>query len=109
MQSLLTDEQLANSPVLILGNKIDRPGAAGESELRNVFGLYGQTTGKVILLFSICYDWVIVHNLARSPTRFSQILLKFALTLFNNNNNYVQLILDFSSNIYGVIPWLKVG
>jgi GTP-binding protein SAR1 len=47
LNSLLTDEQLANCPVLILGNKIDRPGAASEEELRNVFGLYGQTTGKV--------------------------------------------------------------
>lgn len=47
LDSLLTDEQLANCPVLILGNKIDRPGAASEDELRNVFVLYGQTTGKV--------------------------------------------------------------
>lgn len=46
LDSLLTDEQLANCPVLILGNKIDLPNAAGESELRNFFGLYGQTTGK---------------------------------------------------------------
>jgi len=44
---LLTDEQLANCPVLILGNKIDRPGAAGEDEIRSYFGLHGQTTGKV--------------------------------------------------------------
>jgi GTP-binding protein SAR1 len=36
LDSLLTDEQLANCPVLILGNKIDRPGAAGEDELRYV-------------------------------------------------------------------------
>jgi GTPase SAR1 family protein len=47
LNSLLTDEQLLNCPVLILGNKIDRPGAASEEELRNTFGLYGQTTGKV--------------------------------------------------------------
>ncbi len=50
MQSLLTDEQLANCPVLILGNKIDRPGAAGEDEIRSYFGLHGQTTGKVLLI-----------------------------------------------------------
>lgn len=48
LDSLLTDEQLSNCPVLILGNKIDRPGAASEDELRNLFALYGQTTGKVI-------------------------------------------------------------
>ena len=46
LDSLLTDEQLANCPVLILGNKIDIPGAASEDELRSAFGLYGQTTGK---------------------------------------------------------------
>jgi len=46
LDSLLTDEQLANCPVLILGNKIDIPGAASEDELRQTFGLYGQTTGK---------------------------------------------------------------
>lgn len=46
LDSLLTDESLANCPVLVLGNKIDRPGAASEDELRNFFCLYGQTTGK---------------------------------------------------------------
>ena len=46
LDSLLTDEQLSNCPVLVLGNKIDRPGAASEDELRQIFGLYGQTTGK---------------------------------------------------------------
>jgi len=46
MNGLLTDETLANCPVLILGNKIDRPGAASEEEIRNAFGLYGQTSGK---------------------------------------------------------------
>lgn len=46
LDSLLTDEQLADCPVLILGNKIDKPGAASEDELRNYFCLYSQTTGK---------------------------------------------------------------
>jgi len=46
LDSLLTDEQLANVPVVILGNKIDVGGAASEDELRHFFGLYGQTTGK---------------------------------------------------------------
>ena len=43
---LLTDDQLSNCPIAILGNKIDDPGAASEDEVRHVFGLYGQTTGK---------------------------------------------------------------
>lgn len=46
MDGLLTDEQLSNCPVLILGNKIDRPNAASEDELRHYFQLYGKTTGK---------------------------------------------------------------
>ncbi|XP_076361241.1 small COPII coat GTPase SAR1B-like [Tachypleus tridentatus] len=46
LDSLLTDEQLANCPVLILGNKIDKHGAASEDELRAYFGLFEQTTGK---------------------------------------------------------------
>lgn len=50
LDSLLTDETLSNCPVLILGNKIDVPGAASEDELRNFFALYGQTTGKVSVL-----------------------------------------------------------
>lgn len=47
LDSLLTDETLSNCPVLILGNKIDKPGAASEDELRQFFNLYQQTTGKV--------------------------------------------------------------
>ena len=46
-QSLLADEQLASCPVLLLGNKIDIPGAASEDYIRQYFGLYGLTTGKV--------------------------------------------------------------
>lgn len=47
--ALLTDEQLSACPVLVLGNKIDKPGAASEDELRNYFNLFGQTTGKVYI------------------------------------------------------------
>lgn len=47
LDALLTDEQLSACPVLVLGNKIDKPTAASEDELRNFFNLYGQTTGKV--------------------------------------------------------------
>lgn len=46
LDSLLADEQVASAPVLVLGNKIDKPGAASEDELRALFGLHSQTTGK---------------------------------------------------------------
>ena len=47
LNSLLSDEQIADVPILVLGNKIDVPGAAGEDELRTVLGLHGRTTGKI--------------------------------------------------------------
>ncbi|XP_015782071.1 GTP-binding protein SAR1 [Tetranychus urticae] len=46
LDSLLTDEQLSNVPVLILGNKIDIRGAASEDSIRAYFGLHNVTTGK---------------------------------------------------------------
>ena len=46
LNSLLTDDQLSDCPILVLGNKIDDPRSASEEELRHVMGLYGQTTGK---------------------------------------------------------------
>ncbi|XP_008330544.1 GTP-binding protein SAR1a [Cynoglossus semilaevis] len=46
LDALMTDETIGNVPILILGNKIDISGAISEENLRGVFGLYGQTTGK---------------------------------------------------------------
>jgi GTP-binding protein SAR1 len=47
LDTLLTDEQLSACPVLVLGNKIDKPGAVSEDELRNFFNLFRHMTGKV--------------------------------------------------------------
>lgn len=56
LDSLLTDESLSNVPILILGNKIDKDGAVSEDELRNYFGLLGQTTGKVSWANIVSYN-----------------------------------------------------
>ena len=47
LDALLTSEQLANVPFLVLGNKIDLARAVSEEQLRDSLGLY-ETTGKDI-------------------------------------------------------------
>jgi len=47
--SLLADEQISNAPVLILGNKIDIPGAASEDEIKHYFELHRFCTGKGVV------------------------------------------------------------
>ncbi|KAK4242568.1 ADP-ribosylation factor family-domain-containing protein [Achaetomium macrosporum] len=45
LDALLSMEELAKVPFVILGNKIDHPDAVSEDELRHQLGMY-QTTGK---------------------------------------------------------------
>lgn len=46
LDKLLGTEELAKTPFVILGNKIDLPKAISEDELKNRLGLNGLTTGK---------------------------------------------------------------
>lgn len=46
---LLHDEMIADVPIMILGNKIDKIGAVGEQDLKNELGVVGLTTGKAHL------------------------------------------------------------
>lgn len=45
LDGLLIDPDLATTPIVVLGNKIDIPGAMSEPQLRDYLGLH-QTTGK---------------------------------------------------------------
>lgn len=45
IQNVFADEYLKKCPILVLGNKIDRPGALSESEL------------KIALQISVCFQW----------------------------------------------------
>jgi GTP-binding protein SAR1 len=44
--SLLQDEQVAAAPILVLGNKIDKPSALGEDQLKHYLGIPQLCTGK---------------------------------------------------------------
>lgn len=46
LDSLIMNQDIANAPILVLGNKIDVPSAVSEAYLRSRMGLDGQVTGK---------------------------------------------------------------
>jgi len=46
LESLLTDEQVAACPVLVLGNKIDKPNALSEEQLKWQLNIQQFCTGK---------------------------------------------------------------
>lgn len=45
--SLLQDEQIASAPILVLGNKIDKPNALSEDLLKHHLGIAQLCTGKI--------------------------------------------------------------
>ena len=57
LDSLLGDEDLRDCPILILANKIDRPGAVSETELRLTFPKY------FLFLYKICRQVLGLYNL----------------------------------------------
>lgn len=63
----MTDEQIASAPILILGNKIDLPGAASEDEIRHLFGLHSLTTGKVASRLAFLNAFVRVDRVFMLP------------------------------------------
>ncbi|KAH0791419.1 GTP-binding protein SAR1b-like isoform X2 [Histomonas meleagridis] len=44
---LLSNETIRNTPILVLGNKIDKDGAVSDIELANALGIYNQTPENV--------------------------------------------------------------
>ncbi|XP_044002651.1 GTP-binding protein SAR1a-like [Aphidius gifuensis] len=46
LEALLTNDDISSYPILILGNKIDRKGAASETEILEYFNIHHLTTGK---------------------------------------------------------------
>jgi len=44
LDQMLNDESLSNTPIVVLGNKIDKRDAASEEELRDSFGLHSHLT-----------------------------------------------------------------
>eukprot|EP00039_Didymoeca_costata_P017593 m.326503 g.326503 ORF g.326503 m.326503 type:complete len:193 (+) comp16558_c1_seq21:140-718(+) len=46
LNGLIADQDILDVPIMVLGNKIDKPGAVREEDFKSHLGLIGQTTGK---------------------------------------------------------------
>uniref|UniRef100_A0A3B3HTN9 small monomeric GTPase n=1 Tax=Oryzias latipes TaxID=8090 RepID=A0A3B3HTN9_ORYLA len=72
LDALLGDETIEDVPVLVLGNKIDRPEAISEGGLRGAFALDGQVTGKVSMSGSQTYGRIRSFFLLKSSLFYQQ-------------------------------------
>uniref|UniRef100_A0ABI7YVS7 small monomeric GTPase n=1 Tax=Felis catus TaxID=9685 RepID=A0ABI7YVS7_FELCA len=82
LNALMTDETISNVPILILGNKIDRTDAISEEKLREIFGLYGQTTGKQARKLWILHSAALCESGASWPLEKEEIEKSTGIRLF---------------------------
>jgi hypothetical protein len=119
LDALLGIEELSRVPFLILGNKIDAPGAISEDHLRHALGLW-QTTGKgkvplrdirpiELFMCSVVqkmgygegFRWVAQYVSARPPLFSLAALLISLFARFESTGTAVRL-LDSG------VPWLRL-
>lgn len=92
VKALLSSEELASVPFLVLGNKIDLGRASSEEDLRHQLGLY-ETYGKEVIFHCEC-SYVTMQS---SFSRILQIPLCPLLTSFCSNPWYLSHICNEDS------------
>jgi GTP-binding protein SAR1 len=96
--SLLNDEQVATAPVLVLGNKIDKPSALSEEHLKYYLGIAQHTTGKGQInrseLSSRPIEVFMCSILRRQGTYLVRVLLKSQFLGYGEGFRWLSQYLD---------------